>query len=321
MADNFIFSLYYRWTVLLLITFSFIITCRLVLGNSFSCSGGEKNMVETHCYEGNVFTSDYKKERYYSYYPWVNLVLLVQAFNCYLPHFMWRSYEGGYVRRLSSGVEKFFDKEERRGLELCYLAKYILVTEGKHKLYTVMYIFFEACNYACSLAQTIWLVVFFDVTGVPYSYLGKIKTWADFRDFYFPSVGTCKIYSSKRENIVCLLPLNKMYMIMFLFLPAWYIFITILSGMVLIYRIALLIPSFRACAMRFSAPLVERSILKSLCYRLSYSDWFFLTRLHKAMADVDFAQMINKIAVISQCKSIEDHKEEDQISSFCDDGH
>lgn len=326
-GDNFIFKLCYRWTVLLLVAFSFLITCRLWFGDSFYCFSnfGDKSYVNTKCYRDTIYTlptklvvkqqefpwidskfEDYR--RYQDYYPWVNLLFLVHAFIFYLPHLLWKSYESGYMYRLTSGVQKYLDKEEKRGLELCYLAKYVLVTQGKHKLYVLLYIFSEILNYIIALSHTLWLVHFFKVTGVPDFIPYVLSTWSDFENFYFPPEGICKLYKMgssgdlQRHDAFCQLPLNTLFMKMFLFLHAWYILLTILTGLVLLYRVFLLIPSVRAFTSKISSPLAERSILKSVCHRLSYSDWFFLTRLQKSMTDIDFAQMIDKIAVISQGK-------------------
>ncbi|KFM64995.1 Innexin inx2, partial [Stegodyphus mimosarum] len=341
-VDNFIFYLCYRWTVWMLVIFSFIVTCRLVLGDSFTCFSSYNEIplrhVMTACYDDSVLLlplqdmyrdvpsdskppyHDYKRDlRYYS---WVNLFFLLHAFNFYLPHLLWKSYELGYTRSLIAGVENVFAKEEKRNLELCFLAKYVLATQGKHKMYTALYIFFEACNYAISLAQTLWLIAFFDVTGVPDNIPISMKTWSDFRKFYFPSEGICRLsyYGSsgyrRIYSFLCALPLNNLYMKLFLFLHAWYIFLTVLCGIVLVYRIVLLVPSLRIKVIMFSAPLAEKEALKSLCGRLSYSDAFFLTRLQKIMTIVDFAQMLEKICVVSQYR---DGKHEHDSLSLTDE--
>lgn len=326
--DNFVFTLCYRWTVLILVTFSFIATCRLCLGHSFVCMGAyDVDYMNTYCYDEGVYTLPAKlvieagKEsegvidptvenirKYQTYYPWVNLLFLVQAFIFYLPHLLWKTYERGYIYRMTAGVQKFFDTEERRGLELCYLAKYALVTQGKHKRYMGIYIFFEICNYAISIALTLWLIYFFDVTGVPNFLPNVIRSWSDFKHFYFPSSAICEwsnfassgyLYTQRTK---CHLPLNALYMKMFLFLHAWYILLAVLCGLVLLYRIILLVPAFRSFVMKLSSPLSERSVLMCVCYSLSYSDWFFLSRLQKAMTDIDFAQMVDKMSLVTQGK-------------------
>ncbi|CAL1266327.1 unnamed protein product [Larinioides sclopetarius] len=304
LVDNFIFQLHYRWTVIFLFVCSFVITCRLVLGHSFSCvsvDGFTQEQLETYCYDHYVYTwSDQHPEfrRYQDFYPCVNLLLLIHAFNFYIPHLLWKYYDRDCIKKLTD-VDLGNSHEEKRKLKLCYLANYILATQGNHKLFTGMRIFCECLNYAIALAQTLWLGFFFKATVVL-----KFLKWSDFQKVYFPSIGNCSITLNKvHQETVCFLPLNKLYMCMFLFIQTWYIFLTILSGIVLIYRLVLLVPSKRVAIMRFTAAWIDKETLKSLSLRLSYADWFFLTRFQRALSDIDFAQMVEKIAMLSVCKS------------------
>lgn len=337
--DNFIYKLCYRWTVLLLVAFSFVVTCRLLLGDSFVCLPSDDlpfYYVNLKCYAEVIYTeplalkdglfwsrdvSAKHLRRYQSYYSWVNLLFLIHAFNFYFPHLLWKSYESGYLSRLTVGVQTFFDKEEKRGLELCYLAKYVIITQGKHKFYALMYILLESFNCVISLAQTIWLVHFFNVTGVPESFSLEINTWSDFKNFYFPSSGTCEISIiavNTTYHSVCEMPMNSLHMNMFLFLHAWYIVLTILCGTVVAYRLALLVPRFRVLVIKSCTPFAEKDVLKSLCHRMSYSDWFFMSRLQKTMTDIDFAHMIDKISVLSH--GSDEQKDDERRLSFFDDG-
>ncbi|GIY81015.1 innexin inx3 [Caerostris darwini] len=343
LVENFVFRLHYRWTVALLLVCSFVVTCKLVLGHSFTClnvAGYLQQQLEIHCYVDNVYSlpvqtirnrvSDSPTDpaahgfrRYQEFYAWVNLLFLVHAFNFYLPHLLWKCYDSGYMTRLTAGLELAGAKDEKRGFELCYLAKYVLATQGKHKLYTAMHIFCEVLNYCIALAQTLWLVHFFVVTGVPEHLPIQVTTWSDFEKFYFPPTGMCSVTVNKvHHQTTCFLPINKLYMLMFLFLHAWYIFLTIVSGMVLVYRIVLLVPGQRVAVMKLSAPWSEKETIKSLCHRLTYSDWFFLTRFQRVMTDIDFAQMLDKIVIVTTFKACDSQNDEDNRSSYIsEDGH
>lgn len=48
----------------------------------------------------------YDKRIYQRYYPWVVLVLMVQATLCYTPAFLWRIYERGLMSYLCEGLGK-----------------------------------------------------------------------------------------------------------------------------------------------------------------------------------------------------------------------
>lgn len=304
LADNFIFHLHYRWTVVFLLVCSFVITCRLILGHSFSCisvDGFTQEQLETYCYANYVYTwSDTHPEfrRYQDFYPWVNLLFLVHAFNFYVPHLLWKYYDTDDIKSLSE-IDLGNTKDDKRSLKLCYLANYVLSTQGKHKLYTGMHIFCEFLNYSIGLAQTLWLGFFFKATFVL-----KFLNWSDFQKVYFPSTGNCSITVDKTHfETTCFLPLNQLYMYMFFFIHGWYILLTVLSGLVLIFRLVLLVPSKRKYIMKFTAAWINKEILTSLSLRLSYADWFFLTRFQRVLSDIDFAQLLEKIAILSAYKS------------------
>lgn len=341
-TDNFVFRLHYRWTVFLLVSCSFAVTCRILLGHSFSCQqvpGLPQAHLETKCYSDGVYslpvqligsgqrssslqnssqrpsshqTRIHGYRRYQHFYQWVNLMFLVQAALFYLPHLAWKSYESGRLDRLTRGL----DKDD--GTELCYLAKYVLATQGKNKVYAGMHIFCEFLNYLVCLSQTLCLVHFFEVTGVPDYLPFRINTWSEFQKFYFPMSGTCSMTHHDKvlnhHETTCLLPLNHLYMYMFLWVHAWYVCLTVLSGVVLVFRLVMLGPSQREAVVKLSCPWSENTDLASLVRRLSYADWFFLTRFQKAMSDVDFARLLDKIAVVSACNTC-DVLRQDSLSS------
>ncbi|KAG8182511.1 hypothetical protein JTE90_020426 [Oedothorax gibbosus] len=327
-TDNFVFQLHYRWTVILLVFCSLVVTCRLVLGHSFSCHENEatkKVNLETKCYAEGIYSMPFHSaktasgpsgspkpeyRRHQTFYRWVNLFLLVQAALFYFPHLVWESYESGRLERLTRRLDSIII-DDRRAKALCHLAAYVINNQGTHRTFTGVFIICEVLNYVVSLSQTLWLVHFFEVTGVPESVNFNITTWSDFEKFYFPESGTCLDFP--RSSVVhCFLPLNKLYMFIFLFVHAWFIFVTCLSGAVLVYRLVLLAPAQRAVILRMSCPGLD-----SLGKHISYSDFFFLTRFQKVMSDVDFGDMMDKMAAISTGDMVrpeEDFKYVDTLS-------
>ncbi|XP_035229436.1 innexin inx2-like [Stegodyphus dumicola] len=337
-VDNSIFQLCYKWTVWKLAVFSFIVTCRLFLGDSFECiistDTTPSSYMETKCYADTVFSlpvqemytkgspvirlgSEYK--RYQTFYSWVNLFLLLQAFNFYLPHLFWKSYELGYTKYLSSGIKDGFSFDEKTYKELCYLTSYILNTLGKYKMYTSLYIFFEVCNCVISITQIYCLITFFDITGIPDGLPISLTTWSDFQKFYFPPSGNClatKISATgnvTKFNAVCILPLNQLYMMLYLYLLVWYVLLSILCAIVLIYRVALLVRKLRVKVIQILVPLAEKETIEVLFYGLSYSDFIFLTRLRKTMTDVDFTQMLEKIYITYKCTQRDENEDHQSL--------
>lgn len=53
---------------------------------------------------GPVYPSDNIK--HHAYYQWVPFVLFAQAICFYLPHLLWRSMEGGKIKKLVDGLQR-----------------------------------------------------------------------------------------------------------------------------------------------------------------------------------------------------------------------
>ncbi|GFQ74353.1 innexin inx2 [Trichonephila clavata] len=342
-VDNFIFRLVYRWTFWKLLLFSFIVTCRLAFGDSFKCASSydtvSQSFLDTRCYSETIVSYPNRPDggspttyqsggykRIQTYYQWVNLAFLAQALILHLPHLLWKAYESGYIERLTAGLQVALHKEQKRSLELCYLAKFLVITQGKHKTYTIVYVFCEVCNFLAVVSQIVFLVNFFDVTGVPDYIPVDLSTWAGYRQFYFPPVGNCLISSYTATGLprtieaVCVLPLNHLYMRIFLFVRAWYVFLILLTGLVVIYRMVLILPVVRTVVLRAFAPMSSKSTVLSVCHQLSYSDWFFLVALQKSLTDADFSKLLEKMISVSQNRG-KDEIDDDERSSVYEDSH
>ncbi|XP_055936994.1 innexin inx2-like [Argiope bruennichi] len=348
-VDNFVFWLVHRFTAVKLLIMSLIITCRLAFGDSFTCSASydalPQSFMDAKCYSElivsypgspnpviqdrgyssrNFANDDTKREQ--PFYQWVNLALLVHAVIFHLPHLLWKAYESGYIGRLTAGLEVALSKEQKRNLELCYLAKFLLITQGKHKVYTGVFIFFEVCNFIVCISQTVWLVSFFNMNDAPNYLSVDTSTYSGYRNYYFPSTSLCSItkYSASGEprnmDAVCVLSLNDLYMRLFLFLRAWYIILILATGAVLIYRLVLIQPKVRSLMIRTVTPLVSKSTVMSVCHQMSYCDWFFLMAVQKELTNADFSKLIEKMFAVSQ-NTGKEHEETDDKSSIYEDSH
>ncbi|KAG8182468.1 hypothetical protein JTE90_020387 [Oedothorax gibbosus] len=337
-TENLVFKLVTRWTPCILLAFSLIITAKLALGHSFACATirdaqlVSEKFLETRCYSEGVFVDQYRLSRdelrYPSsrfvqsdeskrigYYSFVNVVFLLQAVVFYIPYLLRSAYERGYVSRLTSGLQMSLRKEQKRSMEIHGLAKHLLLTQGKHYLFSSMCVLFETCNFLICICQIIWLVRFFDVTSTPIG--TDLSSWTSYRQFYFPSEGSCSVArrttSGERLSLdaICVLPLNEVHMYMFLFLKGWYVFLTLATFLVLVYRTILLLPPFRSLVLRLSSPMASRSTVRDVCARTSYSDWVFLRAVQKLVQNVDFARLLGRFLTMSQNKGKDPQPQDD----------
>lgn len=322
-TDNIVFKLYYRYTVGILLLFCFVITCRLFVGYSFVCSTdySTDKMATAYCYSHGLFidmtviSKNASKGKIHPgipigspplynrvhvpYYPWVNLFLLVLAILFYLPHLVWKIFEGGLVTRLTSKVNNSSVSETERKAAIIEIAKYIITTRGGHLSYTVVYVLSEVLNWLVGILLTVWLVNFFNIDMYHSSYEFKMKTWDDFFAYNFPLMGKCEYRKCGSSGViqihstVCYLALNNLYGYMFLFLYAWFILLCVLQGLVIPYHlIVLLLPSIRLPMFRLRSGVRDQTLLNDINFIFSPCDWFLLTRLQKNLLSTDLTKLL-----------------------------
>lgn len=141
--DNVVFKLHYRFTVMLLLVFSVLVTTKQYFGDPIKCdtTSGSKDLqstVETFCWIYGTYTlSDFhskysdvnilfvtvqfvsidteapglgnevgREQTWHLYYQWVAVVLLLQAFFFYIPFYLWNMWEEGRIKKLVENLGK-----------------------------------------------------------------------------------------------------------------------------------------------------------------------------------------------------------------------
>lgn len=80
-----------------------------------------QKVVNTYCWISSSFTyrnkpdfrqlntSEHSEERirFHSYYQWVPFMLFFQAITFYVPHWIWKMWEGGKIRMITKDMHKF----------------------------------------------------------------------------------------------------------------------------------------------------------------------------------------------------------------------
>ncbi|KAK5641194.1 hypothetical protein RI129_009741 [Pyrocoelia pectoralis] len=139
-TDNNIFKLHYRFTVIMLIVFSILITSKQYFGDPINCDVAydRKSVIDTYCWIfgtfrikssvtgtymlysiwpglGNYVNTKHTNNAWkeimntsdlddviisQKYYQWVCIVLCFQALLFYIPRYLWKTWEGGRLRLL-----------------------------------------------------------------------------------------------------------------------------------------------------------------------------------------------------------------------------
>lgn len=86
------------------------------------------------------FVDDSNEIRYHSYYQWVPFVLFFQGLMFYLPHWIWKTWEGNRINMITEGMRgATFGTEEEKSSARLQLVQYLVKTLNKHNIYATGY--------------------------------------------------------------------------------------------------------------------------------------------------------------------------------------
>ena len=218
----------------------------------------------------------------HAHYMWVSMVVLIQAGISYLPRYFWHGWEGGRMKqKLTNLIEHPDFLGDKKGDRECKLsgsveltADVLMPSENPHTaelasnyLDSIGDNAYYALKY--SLAEWLCLLVCFVQFSLTDKFLnGSFATYGsavmheinmdpdnmlDPMQRTLPIVTTCTLpkfgQAGHRETTqaICVLPNNIVHQKFYLFLWFWLIFITIVTSINQVYRLALFfIPGFRA---------------------------------------------------------------------------
>ena len=115
---------------------------------------GDSNLVEL---------TDEGDEIRRTWYQWVILVLFFQAILCYIPHSLWKSWEGGKLSLLLQNLNENTldtDRDTTQDRRLV-IVNYVLRNIGQHNLYVCKFIFCEFLNLVNIIGQMYMMDVYF----------------------------------------------------------------------------------------------------------------------------------------------------------------
>ncbi|KAG8191995.1 hypothetical protein JTE90_001731 [Oedothorax gibbosus] len=337
-TDNTIFRLHYKFTSLVLVAFSILVTARQYIGDPIDCMADKVHsmpdgMLDTYCWVHATFSlpdswnktigagkevsypgvDKYVEGKtrvvYHAYYQWVCFVLFLQAMMFYVPRYFWRSVEGGRIKNLICGLNSPILSIETKLANKKLLVDYLAANLGNHGMLFAGYAFAEILNFVNVVGQMFLLDKFL---GGEFSRYGvevlQFTEWDGALRFdpmikVFPRMTKCVYYkggsSGDIESLtaLCILPINVINEKVFIFLWFWFVSLSVLTALSLIYRqVLVFLPAARFVVTGSRARIADPVKLRQVLDRCAVSDWFVINVLCKNLDSIHFRDLIEDLA-------------------------
>lgn len=119
----------------------------------------------------------------------------------------------------------------------------------------------------------------------------------------FPRMTKCTFhrYGSsgdvQKHDALCILPLNILNEKIYIFLWFWFIILAVLSGIILVYRMLIILwPAARFLVLRSRSRITDKKDLHLIMSRVHLGDWFLLYLLCKNLEPLNFRDVIKDFA-------------------------
>jgi len=320
--DNNIFRLHYKGTVIMFITASILVTSRQYIGDPIDCivEGVSGNVMDTYCWIHSTFSIPSRwvgeegvdiphpgispiadlepgtEKKYHKYYQWVCFVLFFEAAAFYIPRYLWKSSEGGKIRMLVQGLMEPLISDDAKADQIASIVKYFRLHRGTHGLYALRYFGCEVLNFANVILQIFFLDMFlgyeFSTYGMDVINFSEMDPMdrQDPMHTVFPKVTKCTFHkygpsgTVENKDGLCVLPLNIINEKMFIVIWFWLVILAVISGVFLLYRLAVLLgPQIRVALITVKGgKSTKRSDVEailnpsSLNYVEKIGDWLIL---------------------------------------------
>ncbi|GAB6024878.1 hypothetical protein CHUAL_009991 [Chamberlinius hualienensis] len=331
--DGSVFRLHYHITVIILISFSLIVTTRQYVGNPIECIHSKdvtENMVNTFCWIHSTYTipKAYHKKvgteipypgidrapemsdrKYHKYYQWVCFMLFFQAVLFYIPRWLWKNWESGKIEALMMGLHLGVFTEAEKKFKKKLLMDYLWDNRCNHNWWAVRYFLCEFLSLTNVVGQLFLMDRFFEGEFLTYGIKVIQFSESDQDDrndpmlFIFPRITKCHFHKYgasgevEKHDAICVLPLNIVNEKIYIFLWFWFIILLILTAMVLIFRVVIFCcVRMRVFLLYVRFRIIPRDQINELVKRTEIGDWFLFYMLGQNVDTLIFKDIIVDLA-------------------------
>jgi len=246
--------------------------------------------------------------RYHKYYQWVCFTLFFQAILFYIPRYMWKTWEAGRIKMLTQEMNVPILEPDAKKDRLKILVDYFTINRNNHTFYAFKFFLCELLNFINVVGQIYFMDFFLDGefttygTGVLAMTEEPQEDRVDAMSRVFPKMTKCTFHKFGPSGTVekfdglCVLPLNIINEKIYVFLWFWFIILTIVTGIQVIYRIiTLIVPTLREMLLKSRSRLSPTYRIEGICRRLAIGDWFLLYQLGKNIDPLIFKDFLGDL--------------------------
>jgi hypothetical protein len=153
------FEMIMKLTASLMLSCSFIISSRELIGDPISCEAIDvpKDVINNFCWVNSTFTLVNDTQRYYNWYQWVSLMFCIQSVMLCLPSFLWKAFEGGKLEMVTRNLsDSTLPVSEKKKLQET-LTEYVKGNLNRHNTSAIVYLIYEVGNFVMALGQLLFV--------------------------------------------------------------------------------------------------------------------------------------------------------------------
>ncbi|KAF4517912.1 hypothetical protein B566_EDAN001866 [Ephemera danica] len=246
---------------------------------------------------------------YHKYYQWVCFVLFFQAILFYIPRYLWKTWEGGRVKMLVLDLNCPVVNEECKADRKKLLVEYFASNLHTQNFYAFRFFLCECLNFINVILQIYFMDMFLggEFSSYGHRVLAMTELEPEFRDdpmsTVFPKVTKCEFHkygpsgTIQKFDGLCVLPLNIVNEKIYVFLWFWFVILSVISGLALIYRAATVTAAqVRLTLLRTQSRLSSQDHVETVARKCKIGDWFVLYQLGKNIDPLIYKEFISDLA-------------------------
>ena len=228
----------------------------------------------------------------------------------YIPHWLWKSCEGGKIEAIVAGLGVPIMSTSERKTRVTALKDYIFTSLHTHNFYAFKFFVCEILNFVNVLSHMWFLDRFLGGTFMTYGL--DVINFSEKHQLertdpmieVFPRITKCTFMhfgpsgSHVNHELMCILALNVLNEKIFVFLWFWFVILTTLTCISFLYRVLVIcVPVIRKGLLQRRGHIRYKVIIETITPKLQFGDYFLLYLISKNIEMMSFSSLLEELAL------------------------